>query len=379
VKVFARLDGSCQLADIPSLVRQAEDLGLAGMHVSETIHDPFMVAALALANSTRLIVRTSVALAFVRSPLLTAYSAWDLSRLSGGRFHLGLGTQIRQNIEDRYGMPWSAPSERMSEYIDVVETLFSCFRTGAPPRFRGRFYRATRLQPHFNPGPDSETQTPPIWLGGVNRQICEVAGEKAAGFMAHSTNSHPAYLRELCIPNISRGAAKAGRSLDRFEIFAGTPFITALSAAELAHERERQRRSFAFLYSTPAYKTTLEQCGFDDLQPQLQALVRSGRWDDLPSIVTDRVLDEVLPSATYAELPSLVRERLLGIVAGFVIQIPSQVENPGPFRDLLGALADINLPPVTDDMWCYAAHTCRGGRSYASVCGPAASLKGTYL
>jgi probable F420-dependent oxidoreductase len=338
LKVFARLDGSCPLGDVADAIHRIEALGYDGVHISETIHDPFTVAALSVVNSTSLVVRTSVALAFVRSPLLTAYAAWDLSRLSGGRFHLGLGTQIRQNIEDRYGMPWSAPTPRMGEYIDILECAFASFRSGVAPRFEGEHYRLTRLQPAFNPGPDAETATPPIWLGGVNRYLCQLAGAKAAGFMAHSTNSHPRYLRELCIPNLARGARAVGRAVGEIQIVAGAPFITGRTSSEVMVERELQRRALAFLCSTPAYRPTLELCGFSDLHSKLLSLVRMGNWDSLANVITDDVLEEILPSTTYQHLPDLVRTRLLGLVDGLVLQVPRHPVDDGEFREVVTAI-----------------------------------------
>src|SRR5439155_1140290 len=143
-----------------------EAMGYDGLHVTETVHDSLAVSLLVAEHTERIVIRTSVALAFVRSPTLTAYASWDLARLSGGRFQLGLGTQIRQNIEDRYSMPWSEPVERMRDYVGAVRAVFDSFRTGAPLKHEGPHYRLTRMQPFFNPGPDDSIQAPAIWLGG---------------------------------------------------------------------------------------------------------------------------------------------------------------------------------------------------------------------
>ena len=342
MKVFARIDASCALAEVPDITRRIESLGYDGVHVSETIHDPFVVAALSISSSNDLVIRTSVALAFIRSPLLTAYSAWDLSKLSGGRFHLGLGSQIRQNIEDRYGMPWSSPVERMREYVDVLECAFAAFRTGNFVPFEGSHYRLQRLQKYFNPGPDDLTVTPPIWLGGVNERMTKLAGERASGFMTHTTNSHPKYIRERCVPSLSEGSRSVGRDPASIPIIAGSCFITARSTDEIMAKREAQRRRFAFLYSTPAYKTTLELLGYDDLSDKLRLMVRTENWDELESVVTDDVLDEVQPSAPFDELPDLVASRLSGLVSGFVLDIPLDASDDEQFRDTVKAIQTID-------------------------------------
>ena len=171
VRVYAGTDPRLPLADVAEHARRVEAMGYDGLHVAETVHDALAVALLAAEHTERITIRTSVALAFVRSPTLVAYAAWDLSRFSGGRFELGLGTQIRQNVEERYGMPWGEPVARMRDHLGALDALFASFRTGEPPRHEGPWYRITRMQPYFNPGPDAATRTPPLWLGGVGRPL----------------------------------------------------------------------------------------------------------------------------------------------------------------------------------------------------------------
>jgi alkanesulfonate monooxygenase SsuD/methylene tetrahydromethanopterin reductase-like flavin-dependent oxidoreductase (luciferase family) len=166
MKVYAAVDPRLPLGEVPGYARRVEQLGFDGLHVAETIHDSLAVALLALEHSTRMTVRTSVTLAFVRSPTLVAYTAWDLSTMSGRRFELGLGSQIKQNIRDRYAMPWSEPCSRMKDYLGALNALFTVFHTGEPLDYRGETYQLTRMQPYFNPGP-ADVETPPVWLGAV--------------------------------------------------------------------------------------------------------------------------------------------------------------------------------------------------------------------
>ncbi|MCU1485308.1 MAG: hypothetical protein JWN67_2054 [Actinomycetia bacterium] len=305
------------LRDVPAYARRIEAMGFDGLHVAETVHDALAVALLVAEHTERITIRTSVALAFVRSPTLTAYAAWDLSAFSGGRFQLGLGTQIRQNISERMGMPWSEPVARMREYLDVLDGLYEAFRTGERPKVEGDTYSVTRLQPYFNPGPDAETVAPPTWLGGVNAGICELAGERAAGFVTHPTNSNPRYLEALCLPHLRAGADRAGRAIP--ELVVGATVVTGATEADVVAERERQRRMFAFLYSTPAYARTLELYGWDDLAGDLQALIRADRWDDLPALVTDELLDTLLPTGTHAELAPVLLDRFAGLADGLLL------------------------------------------------------------
>jgi len=338
VKVWAGMDPRLPLRDIGAYAQRVEALGYDGLHVAETVHDSLMVALLAIEHTTRITVRTSVTLAFVRSPTLVAYTAWDLSQMSRGRFELGLGTQIRQNIEDRYGMPWSEPVARMRGFVDALDALYASFRTGERLHHDGPHYPLSRLQPYFNPGPDAATRVPPTWLGGVNAGIVQLAGEKAAGFVTHPTNSSPRYLDEICLPNLRTGAQRAGRAGDEVEVVAGTPVITGASDQQLHDERERQRRMFAFLYSTPAYRRTLELYGWVSIAAELQALIRADRWDDLARVITDEVLDALIPSAVHDELAPVLIDRFGPRVSGVVLTPPANPDDDVSFMSVLTAL-----------------------------------------
>lgn len=339
MKVYTGTDPRMGLGDVGAYARRVEAAGYDGMHVSETVHDPFLLALIALQSTSRIVVRTSVALAFVRSPLLTAYTAWDLARLSGGRFHLGLGSQIRQNIEQRYAMPWAEPAARMSDYVHVVRAAFETFRTGELAPFEGEHYRFTRMQPYFNPHPgrslgpsdrpDADTSSPPIYLGGVGRRMCTLAGEAADGLLTHPTSSSPRFLAEDARPALEAGAEAAGRTLAGFELVAGFQVITGATAADLDAERERQRRQFAFLYSTPEYRRELERCGLGALREPLARMVRENDWDRLGELVTDEVLDAMAPSARYEELPELIHDRIGGLADAVTLALPAD-----PARDV---------------------------------------------
>jgi probable F420-dependent oxidoreductase len=341
VRVYAGMDPRLSLADAVTHARRVEALGYDGLHVAETVHDALAVALLCAEHTTRITVRTSVALAFTRSPTLAAYAAWDIALLSGGRFELGLGTQIRQNIEERYAVPFGEdPVARLGDYVGAVRAAFAAFASGEPPTYVSPHYRVTRLQPYFNPGPDTRTTPPRIYLGGVQRRACELAGAVADGFVSHPTNSNPRYLHENCLPALAAGAAAAGRDLARegFETVIGTPVVTGPTAHAVRAERERQRRLLAFLYSTPAYAPTLELYGWDDLGPRLRALIRHDRWDELGDVLSDEVLDTLVPCGTFDELPALLVERFAGLGQGIVMSPPPDTGDDARFRPVVDAL-----------------------------------------
>jgi len=337
------MDPRLSLPDAVAHARRAERLGYDGLHVAETVHDSLAVALLVAEHTERVTVRTSVALAFTRSPTLLAYAAWDISKLSGGRFELGLGTQIRQNIEHRYGVPFGEdPIARLGDYVGAVRAVFASFVSGEAPSYESPHYRVTRLQPYFNPGPDVETAVPPIYLGGVQRRACALAGAVADGFVSHPTNSNPRYLRETCLPALADGARSAGRDLGLvgFETVIGTPVITGSSVEAVLVERERQRRLLAFLYSTPTYAPTLELYGWADLGPRLRELIRRDRWDDLADVLSDEVLDTLVPSGTFDELPAILHERFAGLGDGIVVSPPADSGDDEAFGAVVAALQE---------------------------------------
>ena len=317
MQVFAAMSPELPLAAVPGYARRVERLGFDGLHVAETVLDSMAAALLAVEHTTSITVRTAVTLAFVRSPTLVASTAWDLAILSNGRFELGLGTQIRQNIQDRFGMPWTEPRARMAEYVAVLAALFGAFRTGGGVHYEGDSYRVTRLQPYFNPGP-KDIEPPRIWLGAVNAGMCELAGRTAHGVVTHSTNSDPAYLRDVVCPALRRGAQDCGRD-EQPLIVASTAIATGNTDAAVAHERERQRRMLAFLLSTPAYAPALKRRGWTELAGRLRTLTKEQRWDELPTVLSDLVLDELVTCGRYDQLPEILLAKFEGIADGVVL------------------------------------------------------------
>jgi probable F420-dependent oxidoreductase len=349
MRVYAQMElrsNRYTLHEAVAYLKRVEALGYDGVHVSETIHDIYTIAALAALHTEKLTIRTAIALAFPRSPTITAYAAWDIAKASGGRFQLGLGTQIRQNIEDRYGIPWSDPVGRLREYIETLDALYESFRTGGQPNYVGRYYRATRMQPYFNPGPDEETAAPPTWLGGVNSKVCQLAGELAQGFITHPTNSSPRYLTEVCLPNIAAGAARAGRTVSDIELVICTEVAAGATVADLVAEQARQRKLLAFLYSTPAYGRTLELYGWDDLGDRLRRVIREQRWGELETVLPEEIVETLVPTALYEELPAVLIERYGTIAAGITVQPPDDPADDARFSEVIKALQNAQARPA---------------------------------
>jgi probable F420-dependent oxidoreductase len=284
----------------------AEHLGYDGCWLSEVKHDPFPLLAVAATRTERLELGTAIALAFARNPMSLAVLANDLQLYSGGRFVLGVGSQIKPHITKRFSMPWSAPAARMREYLLAVRAIWQSWACGERPRFVGEYYTHTLMTPFFDPGPNPHGN-PPIILAGVGPRMTRVAGEVADGFFVHGFTTER-YLREVTLPTLRAARADAGHDgLDGFQI-SGLPFVvTGSSEAELAAADAAVRKQIAFYGSTPAYWPVFEAHGWDTLGPELNGLSKRGEWDEMGRRITDEVLDAFAVVAP----PDQVASRLL--------------------------------------------------------------------
>ena len=296
-----------------------------------------MGATLALAATKRIRVATSVALAFPRSPMTTAIAAWDLAALSGSRFELGLGSQIKANIEGRYSTAWVAPVPRMREYVQSLRAIFRAFQWDEPLAFSGEHYSFERLQPFFRPEPLADFSLP-IHLGGVAPRMTELAGEVADGLVTHPTNTAPRYLREVLGPRLALGTQRRAGGLAPLRLMVGCRVATGRTEEDVARERENARRSLAFLYSTPAYWSSLEIFGWQSRGPELRALTRDQRWDRMSALVDDDMLDAFVPSATYENIVALLEEWYGELTETITFPMPDDTTADEEFRQVLGAL-----------------------------------------
>ena len=321
-RVYATMSERLPLSNVAAHARRAEALGYDGLTVPEAVHDGFLTAGIALNATTRLTVATGVVVAFPRSPMATAHAAHDLRELSGGRFELGLGTQVKGNIVGRYSTPWAPPAPRMREYVGALRAIFDAWQNGVPLKFEGEHYRFTRMQPFFNPGP-LECAGIPIFLGGIGRTMLALAGEVADGLMTHPTNTGPRYLREVVRPEIAKGAARTGRDASAVKVMAGPLIATGPSTAAARKERENIRQMFGFLYSTPNYWPSLELFGWRDLGERLHQMSREGRWKEMTALITDEILDAFVPTAPYAEIADVLKEWYGGVTDWIVLPAPA--------------------------------------------------------
>ncbi len=303
------------LSAVPSIARAAESMGFTALWSSETMHDPFLPAALIAEHTQKLAFGTAVAIAFARSPANLAYTAWDLSQASGGRFILGLGTQVKAHIERRFGMPWpESVVGKLREQIEAVRAFWNTWQYNQPLNYRGEHYKLTLMSPFFNPGPIKHPDIP-IYIAGVNSGLARLAGETAQGFHAHPFHT-PRYLREVILPAIEQSAAKAGRR--RADIKVSTSAFVVTSPEEEYFVRSQ----IAFYASTPSYRPVMELHGWEEIASQLSALASHSQWADMPGLISDDILPEFAVIAPAADLPAALLERYHGLVDRLGLYIP---------------------------------------------------------
>lgn len=304
MKVDAHLEYGT-LRDVPSLVRAAEALGFDGLWFPETSHEPFLGAALACEHARRMTVGTNVAIAFTRSPTLLAHLAWDLAALSEGRFILGLGSQVKGHIVRRYGMPWEAPAPRLRDAIQAVRAVWQTWRTGEPLRYRGRFYQLSLMTPFFTP--PRHPYMIPIVTAGVNPVMCRVAGEAADGFQVHPLHT-TAYLRDVVLPALRAGQARAGRTAD-------VPLHASVFVATDEPGAAAARQAIAFYASTPSYRAVLAHHGWAEAAARLSALASRGAWHQMAGEVTAEMLETIAVVAPPERVGAALRARYEGLAA----------------------------------------------------------------
>jgi probable F420-dependent oxidoreductase len=327
-----------QLQTIPDLARVAEEWGFDGIWSAETSHDPFLGLALAATSTRRVNLGTSIALSFTRSPMTLAYTCWDLAALSEGRFLLGLGTQVKAHNERRFSVPWTAPVARLREVLQGLQAIWHSWRTGEKLNFRGEYYQFTLMTPFFTP--PRHAHRIPITIAGVNTGLASLAGELCDGFHVHPLHSVK-YIDEVVRPAIAAGAARTGRSIDQIELIASVFIVSGITQQQVDFSREFARQQISFYASTPSYKVIFDTHSWGETAEQLSRLAARKQWGDMPSLISDEMLDTFSITAP----PDQVAERVLARYGDRLGRVAYYI----PFQ-----------PGQMDELWKASIHTYSG-------------------
>ncbi len=300
-----------QLHDVPEQARRAEAFGYDMLSAEEVAYEPFTRVTLAAEHTQRALLTTSIAIAFPRAPYITASMSWALQRFSGGRFILGLGTQVKGRSERQFSSPWAPPGPRLRDYVRCLRAIWDSWQNDAPASYEGEFYRFTLLNPPSSPGAIDHPNIEVV-ISALNPFNARLAGEECDGVAIHAFSTFR-YIREVLIPRVEEGARRAGRDPKTLHFRGGGFVVTGRTEEEVAAARENARRRLSYYGSTRSYANVMRLHGWDDAAAHLHRLSVDAKWDEMVGIVTDEMLDEFCVMGTWDELPAKMREKYAGI------------------------------------------------------------------
>jgi probable F420-dependent oxidoreductase len=316
----------------------AEEAGFDAVMTAEVAHEVFTPLAFAALATRRIELTPSIAVAFPRSPTVTAIHAWDLQAHSRGRFVLGLGSQVKGHNERRFGIPWTPPAPRLKDYVLALRALWHCWEKGEKLDYRGAHYRLTLMTPDFSPEPTGLPMVP-VAIAAVGEAMLRVAGEVCDGVRLHPLCSRR-YLAEIALPQIAAGMRRGARERAHFDLMGGGFVATGPDTETVAAGIERVRRRISFYASTRTYRPVLALHGLEDLGDKLHALSVSGRWDEMAGEVSDEVVHIFAACGPHAEIAGLIAERWGGLADSIQLDFPAGTP-AGLQRELLSDIRAI--------------------------------------
>ena len=340
MRVFTSLPQE-DLKKVGPRAQEIEAAGYTGVTTQENRHDQFLSLAVAGYTTTRMELHTSVAIAFARSPMVCANVGWDIAASTGGRFTLGLGSQIRAHNEKRFSVPWTAPAPRMREYVRAVRAIWAAWKGDGKLNYVGKHYNFTLMTPNFVPEP-YDAPAPRIGLAAVGPAMLKVAAEECDSAKLHVFCTRK-YLEQAIQPILEAGLAKSGRKREDFEITGGGFVVTGKDDEAVQKLFDWVRYRVAFYGSTPAYWPVFEVHGLGDLGRKLNAMTKAGQWDKIAGEVSDDVGHLFSAVGRHDQLEKAVTERFGGLVDSISASANSAKPSDMP-PDLLQDLARIPTP-----------------------------------
>lgn len=324
---------SSSLSHAAADARRLEQRGYDACLTLETQYDPFLPLVRAAEATSTLGLGTGIAVAFPRSPMVTAQLAWELQRFSGGRLRLGLGPQVKGHNERRFSVPWSPPAPRLREYVLALQAIWAGWQNGEPYDFQGEHYQFSLMTPNFAPPPIDHPRIP-IDIAAVGPAMCRVAGEVCDGIRLHPLNS-PKYIQDVVLPNVALGAARAGRSIAGVHLIHAGFAVIGDSEEERATARRHVAGQIAFYASTRSYRGVLDIHGFGDLSPRLHALSLQGRWSEMAELISDPVLEAFAVVGSPEDAARDLHRRFASTCGAAALDAPARMEDADRARRLI--------------------------------------------
>ena len=310
MKVDASLPA--EMSSIGRSAQKLEELGYDGLRVAELNHEPFMPLAIAAAQTSRIELVTSVAVAFARNPMSLAVQAHDLNAFSRGRFVLGIGSQVKPHITRRFSMPWYKAARQMREFIEAMSAIFDCWYEGKKLDYEGEYYQHTLMPTTFTPQ-NVEFGRPKVLLSATGPLMTKVAAEIADGMIMHPFSTQK-YMAEVSMPAVQQGLLKSARNLDEFIIDYAPMIATGTTEEELSTSISLVRDRIAFYGCTVAYRPVLEIHGWGELQDELITLNRQHKTTEMSELVTDEMVKTIAIVGEPMEVIDSMQKRMGGIV-----------------------------------------------------------------
>lgn len=322
-----RIETSIPLDDwrkVADKARFAEESGFDGVLSAEIAHDPFMPLGFAALATERIRLATAIAVAFPRSPMVVANTAWDLQEQSGGRFVLGLGAQVKGHNERRFSMPWSAPVPRIREYVESLRAIWRTWETGEELNYQGKHYNFTLMTPEFSPRPTGLPRVP-ITIAAVGPAMIKLAGSLCDGVRLHGFATRK-YVEDVALPMLDKGLAESGRKRSEFEIWGGGFVATGRDDEAVAKQVEWVRYRLGFYGSTRSYHNVFAVHGWEDLGMKLHKMSKQGRWKEMAAEISDDVVHTFAAVATYSNLAPAIKKRFGGLVDSVTLDFDRSTE-----------------------------------------------------
>lgn len=295
------------LNTVGAAAKTAEAGGFSGISTQENRQDPFLPLAVAAAHTETLELRTNIAIAFARSPMVAANLSWDLQRASNGKFTLGLGSQVKGHNIRRFSVPWSAPAPRMREYVQAVRAIWDCWKNGSKLDYQGEHYQFSLMTPNFTPEP-LIGDVPKIQIAAVGPAMMKVAAEECDGVMLHAFCTRK-YLDNVILPRLQTGLDAKNKSSDEFEISGGGFIVTGKDDEAVNKMFEWVRMRVGFYGSTPSYWPVFEAHGWEDLGHKLNDMSKNGQWQDMTKEISDDVVHEFCAVGRHDQIHSAIQKR----------------------------------------------------------------------
>lgn len=328
---------------------KAEANGYDLVSCGELAHDSILTMALAATQTEKIDLLTSVTIAFPRSPMVLAMEAWDIQRLSKGRFNIGLGSQVKGHNERRFGGSWSAAAPRMKEYVQMMKAVWASWQDGEPAEFIGKEYRYTLMTPNFNPGP-LDFPKPKIYLAAVGPAMARVAGEVADGLLPHGGIMTDKYMREVMLPNVKIGLDRSGRTWDDIEIASSGYLAMGDTDEEISQALEQYRQPLSFYGSTRSYHHVLRLHDLEDLGMRLHKLSLEGNWEEMRNIITEDDLLKLAQTCRYDDYPDFLAEhREYASQTGFSMKSETDAEKERASQ-MMKAIQAVETPGAPKDL-----------------------------